>query len=65
MNILKNRLQEIRWEKNWSQGQLSRISGVPQSVISVIENNNEIPSLMTALKLAKALSVSVEDIFTL
>lgn len=63
---MKNRLQELRWNKNWSQSQLSRISGVPQSVISKIENNpNENPRVRTALLLAKALSISVEDIFAL
>lgn len=62
---MKNKLQEIRWKKNWSQKYLSMRSQVPQSVISEIENGNEIPSVLTALKLAKALSVNVEDIFTL
>lgn len=61
---MKNYLQKVRWEKNWSQSQLSRMSGVPQSVISAIENKNEIPSVLTALKLARALSINVEDIFT-
>ena len=62
---MKNNLQEIRWEKNWSQKYLSMRSKVPQSVISEIENGNETPSVLTALKLAKALSVKVEDIFML
>lgn len=62
---MKNNLQKIRWEKNWSQKYLSMRSQVPQSVISEIENNNAIPSVLTSLKLAKALSVNVEDIFTL
>lgn len=63
---MKNKLQQLRWNKDWSQLQLSRISGVPQSVISAIENDiNGNPSVYTALRLAKALSVSVEDIFTL
>lgn len=62
---MKNKLQKIRWKKNWSQKYLSMRSQVPQSVISEIENGNEIPSVLTALKLAKALSVNVEDIFTL
>ena len=62
---MKINLQEIRWKKNWSQKYLSMRSKVPQSVISEIENGNEIPSVLTALKLAKALSVKVEDIFTL
>lgn len=63
---MKNRLQELRWNKGWSQSQLSRISGVPQSVISEIENDiEENPRVYTAIRLAHALSVSVEDIFIL
>ena len=58
--------EELRWEKNWSQNQLVIRSGVSQSIISSIENNQlENPRVATALKLAKALSVSVEDIFQL
>lgn len=63
---MKNRLQELRWNKGWSQSQLSRISGVSQSVISEIENDiEENPRVYTAIRLAHALSVSVEDIFIL
>lgn len=63
---MKNRLQEIRWKKNWSQNQLSIRSGVPQSVISIIENDmTENPGVFTALRLSRALSVTVEDIFIL
>ena len=66
VNILNNVLQKLRWERNWSQTQLSIRSNVPQSVISTIENNiNENPSVLTALKLSRALSVKVEDIFIL
>ena len=63
---MKNCLQELRWKRDWSQTKLSIRSNVPQSVISSIENNQlENPRVSTALKLAKALSVSVEDIFQL
>lgn len=63
---MENKLQELRWSKNWSQNQLSRKSGVPQSVISTIENNmHENPGVYTALRLSRALSVAVEDIFIL
>ena len=63
---MENRLQEIRWKRNLTQNQLTLKSGVPQSVISAIENNNrENPGVFTALKLASALSVKVEDIFIL
>lgn len=62
---MKNYLQEIHWKKNWWQKYLSMRIQVPQSVISEIENNNEISTVLTALKLAKALYVRVEDIFIL
>lgn len=62
---MKNNLQKVRWEKNWSQKMLSQKSQVPQSVISSVENGLTLPSLITALRLAKALGVNVEDIFAL
>lgn len=63
---MKNRLQEMRWEKNWSQAQLALRSNVPRSTIGYIENNQfENPRVYTAIKLAHALGVSVEDIFIL
>lgn len=62
---MKNNLQKIRWEKNLSQKTLSQKSGVPQSVISSVENGLTIPNLTTALRLAKTLEVSVEEIFSL
>lgn len=61
-----NNLKILRWKKNLSQEQLSIKSGVKRSTISSIENgevNN--PGVYTAIKLAKALEVNVEDIFTL
>lgn len=63
---MNNRLQTLRWDKDWSQGKLSRLSGVPRSTISAIESgttNN--PSIETALLLAKALGIPVESIFSL
>ena len=63
---MENVLQKLRWERNWSQNQLAQKSNVSQSIISSIENNmQENPRIYTAIKLAHALSVDVEDIFIL
>nr|DAP47512.1 MAG TPA: putative transcriptional regulator [Caudoviricetes sp.] len=63
---MRNRLQELRWEKDWSQTKLSLRSNVSHSTISLIENNQLAnPGVRTAIKLARALHVSVEDIFIL
>lgn len=61
---MKNRLQEIRWKKDWSLTQLSKKSGVPKPTITLIENNNtDNPRIGTCIRLAHALSVDVEEIF--
>ncbi len=60
---MKNSVQEKRWEKNWSQAQLARICQVSQSTICDIESNKRIPSLETAMKLARALSTTVDELF--
>lgn len=61
---MKNNLQKLRWDKQWSQEQLSMYSGVKRNIIGKIENGDiKNPSVLTALLLAKSLGVSVEDIF--
>lgn len=61
---MKNRLQEIRWKKDWSLTQLSKKSGVPKPTITLIENGmTKDPRISTALRLAHALNVDVEEIF--
>ncbi|MBU9728481.1 MULTISPECIES: helix-turn-helix transcriptional regulator [Diplocloster] len=61
-----NRLATIRSAKGWSQNQLALYSRVSRSTINAIENGNHLnTSVQTALKLARALRVPVEDIFQL
>lgn len=64
--IMKNNLQKLRWNKQWSQEQLAIYSGVNRSLIGKIENRDvKNPSVFTALLLAKSLGVTVEDLFTI
>lgn len=61
---MKNRLKKIRWGKGWSQGTLSRRSGVSKSTICELENGGNLhPSIDVAFKLQKALNVDVWEIF--
>lgn len=60
---MKNFVQQMRWEKNWSQAQLARICQVSQSTICDIESERRTPSLDTAMKLARALSTTVDELF--
>lgn len=61
---MENRLQELRWQKDFSQAQLGRISGVSKSVIKRLEEDRTASArIENAYKLAKALRVTIEDIF--
>lgn len=61
---MKNKLHEIRKEKGLTQNQLAAISGVSRSTIAKIENDRVInPGMETALKLAKALDSSIDELF--
>lgn len=61
---MKNRLKEIRLKKNLSQVELSAKSGVSRTIISQIENNDELSLHVSTLeKLCKALDEKITDIF--
>lgn len=56
-------LKEVRQNKNITLTRLADRSGVSVSHISDVENNYKMPSLLVAVKLAKALDVSVTDLY--
>ncbi len=60
----KNRIREIRRARGLRQVDLARIVGVFQSEISEIENGKRRPSVYLAKKIAKALRVSLDDLFS-
>ena len=63
---LINQLGYIRETvRGMSQEQLARVAHISRRTISEIELNRRIPSVKTALIIAKALKCSVEDIFML
>ena len=61
---LKNRLKEYRARINVNQTEMGKLVGVSRQTISQIERGDYSPSVTLALKIAKALNVSVEDIFS-
>jgi putative transcriptional regulator len=60
-----NRLRELRAERDLTQAALAERVGVSRKTINTVENGVFIPSAVLALKLARALGVSVEAIFSL
>ncbi|QJA07681.1 helix-turn-helix transcriptional regulator [Romboutsia sp. CE17] len=61
---LKNRLKEYRAKINVNQTEMGKLVGVSRQTISQIERGDYSPSVTLALKIAKVLNVSVEDIFS-
>jgi putative transcriptional regulator len=62
---MKNRVRELRKERSWTQEQFGDLLQVSRQTINSIENGRFDPSLTLALKIARLLEESVEDIFDL
>ncbi|MDG1080399.1 MAG: helix-turn-helix transcriptional regulator [Porticoccaceae bacterium] len=62
---LQNNLEELRKSAGLTQQELSESAEVSRKSINAIENGIYVPSTVLALKIAKALNCSVEDLFKL
>ena len=62
---LANRLKEKRTELGLTQAELAERCGVTRKTVNTVENGVFIPSTLLALKLSKALSEPVENLFWL
>lgn len=63
---MKNRIAEFRKKLGFSQPKLARVLGLKnyQSIQAIELGRNE-PSVSTAIRLAKVLNTTVEDLFVL
>ncbi len=62
---LRNRLKDIRLQKQFTQESLADAVGVTRQSIISIEKEKFVPSVKLALQLAQALHVSLSDLFWL
>ena len=60
---MKNRLRELRSERNWSQADLAERAGVSRQTINAIETEKYDPSLPLAFMLARIFKLKIEDVF--
>jgi putative transcriptional regulator len=59
----KSRMREIRRQRGLRQVDLAKMVGIFQSEISEIECGKRVPSVYLAKRIAKALKVSLDDLF--
>jgi putative transcriptional regulator len=63
MAQLLNTLKALRTEKGFTQASLADAVGVSRKTINTIENHVFAPSTLLAMQIARALDVTVHDIF--
>lgn len=61
--MLANRLQELREQKRFSQGDIEKRTGLLRCYISRVENGHTVPSVETLEKWARALEVPLHALF--
>jgi transcriptional regulator with XRE-family HTH domain len=61
--IIGDRLRALRVEKNFSQGDLEKRTGLLRCYISRVENGHTIPSVETLEKMARGLEVPLYQLF--
>jgi transcriptional regulator with XRE-family HTH domain len=61
--IIGERLRQIREEKNFSQGDIERKTGLLRCYISRVENGHTVPAVETLQKFAYALEVPMYQLF--
>lgn len=54
-----------RARRGWTQAQLADMAGITRKSINAIESGRMVPSIILALKLARTLEVTVEELFSL
>jgi putative transcriptional regulator len=62
---LRNTIKVQRAIRNLTQAELGELAGVTRKSVNAIETGRMVPSVLLALKLARALGVRVNEIFSL
>jgi transcriptional regulator with XRE-family HTH domain len=61
--IIGDRLRALREEKNLSQGDIEKRSGLFRCYISRVENGHTVPAIETLEKMARALEIPMYQLF--
>ena len=63
--VLKNNIKLERARNNMTQADLALKVGVSRKTINTIETGRFIPTTITAIKIARAFNLTVEEVFVL
>ena len=61
--VIADRLRQLREEKNFSQGDIEKRTGLLRCYISRVENGHTVPAIETLEKFARALEVPMYHLF--
>ena len=61
--IISDRLRALREEKNLSQGDIEKRTGLLRCYISRVENGHTVPAIETLEKMARALEIPMYQLF--
>jgi putative transcriptional regulator len=62
---IRNRVKELRIERQWTQEDLAEAVGVSRQSINSIERDRYVPSLKLALLFARVFGLATDEIFQL
>src|SRR5712691_10967102 len=65
MAEIENKLEALRQRRGFSVAQLARMAGVTRQTVYAMEAGDYVPNTAVALKLARALETTVEELFAL
>jgi len=60
---MKNRLEELRVQKGWTQQELADRTEVSRQTIISLEKGRYNPSIVLAFRLARQFDVTIEELF--
>ncbi len=61
---MRNRLRELRAERDWTQSHLAKALGVSRQTVNAIETGKYDPSLPLAFRIASVFDQPIESIFS-
>jgi putative transcriptional regulator len=60
---MKNRVKELRADRNWTQADLAEQLSVSRQTVNAIEKEKFDPSLPVAFRIARLFDLTIEQIF--